>query len=116
MPTELDEVSRRVLQLEIEREALRKETDQASRVRLERLEKELADLKAEAAQLKARWEVEKTAIGQLRRLKEEVDEDDIAAVVSRWTGSPVARLLEGEKEKLLHLGEHLHKRLVGQDG
>ncbi len=170
MPTELDEVSRRVLQLEIEREALRKETDQASRVRLERLEKELADLKAEAAQLKARWEVEKTAIGQLRRLKEEiektkvameqaqreydlnrvaelkygklaqlerelaaeearlqgeqgqarllkeeVDEDDIAAVVSRWTGIPVARLLEGEKEKLLHLGEHLHKRLVGQD-
>src|SRR5881296_3068148 len=170
MPTELDEVSRRVLQLEIEREALRKETDQASRVRLERLEKELADLQAEAAQLKARWEVEKTAIGRLRGLKEEiektkvameqaqreydlnrvaelkygklaqlerelaaeearlqgeqgqarllkeeVDEDDIAAVVSRWTGIPVARLLEGEKEKLLHLGEHLHKRLVGQD-
>jgi len=170
MPTELDEVSRRVLQLEIEREALRKETDQASRVRLERLEKELADLKAEAAQLKARWEVEKTAIGRLRGLKEEiektkvameqaqreydlnrvaelkygklaqlerelaaeearlqgeqgqarllkeeVDEDDIAAVVSRWTGIPVARLLEGEKEKLLRLGEHLHKRLVGQD-
>jgi len=158
------------MQLEIEREALRKETDPASRARLSKLEKELAELKAEADQLKARWEVEKSAIGRLRGLKEEiektkmamdqaqreydlnrvaelkygklaqlerelaaeearlqgeqgqarllkeeVDEDDIAAVVSRWTGIPVARLLEGEKEKLLHLGEHLHKRLVGQD-
>ncbi|HKA53730.1 MAG TPA: ATP-dependent chaperone ClpB [Candidatus Binatia bacterium] len=170
MPTELDEVSRRVMQLEIEREALRKETDQASRDRLSKLEKELADLKEEADQLKARWEVEKQAIGRLRELKEEiektkvameqaqreydfnraaelkygklaqlerelaaeearlqgqdgknrllkeeVDEDDIAAVVSRWTGIPVSKLLEGEKEKLLRLGEHLHKRLIGQD-
>jgi len=170
MPTDLDEVSRRVMQLEIEREALRKETDQASRDRLGKLEKELADLKEEADQLKARWEVEKQAIGRLRELKEEiekarvameqaqreydfnraaelkygklaqlerqladeeaqlqgqdgktrllkeeVDEDDIAAVVSRWTGVPVSKLLEGEKEKLLHLGEHLHKRLIGQD-
>src|SRR5213080_3506023 len=72
MPTELDEVSRRVLQLEIEREALRKETDQASRVRLEKLQKELANLKEEADQLKARWEVEKQAIGRLRGLKEEI--------------------------------------------
>lgn len=170
MPTELDEASRRVLQLEIEREALRKETDEASRERLQKLEKELADCKAEADQLKARWEVEKNAIGHLRGikeeiektklaieqaqreydlnrvaelqygklaqlereltaeeeqlrggegqahlLKEEVDEDDIAAVVSRWTGIPVAKLLEGEKEKLLHLGDHLHKRLIGQE-
>jgi ATP-dependent Clp protease ATP-binding subunit ClpB len=170
MPTELDEVSRRVMQLEIEREALRKETDQASRDRLGKLEKELANLKEEADQLKARWEVEKQAIGRLRGLKEEiektkvameqaqreydfnraaelkygklaqlerelaaeearlqgqdgktrllkeeVDEDDIAAVVSRWTGVPVSKLLEGEKEKLLRLGEHLHKRLIGQD-
>ncbi len=170
MPTELDEVSRRVMQLEIEREALRKETDQASRDRLGKLEKELADLKEDADQLKARWEVEKNAIGRLRAikediektkvtmdqaqreydlnrvaelkygklaqlerdladeearlkgqagqarlLKEEVDEDDIAAVVSRWTGIPVVKLLEGEKEKLLHLGEHLHKRLIGQE-
>jgi len=170
LPTELDEVSRRVMQLEIEREALRKETDQVSRERLSKLEKELADLKEEADQLKARWEVEKQAIGRLRELKEEiektkvameqaqreydfnraaelkygklaqlerelaaeevcfqgedgkarllkeeVDEDDIAAVVSRWTGVPVAKLLEGEKEKLLRLGEHLHKRLIGQD-
>ncbi|HXG17840.1 MAG TPA: AAA family ATPase, partial [Methylomirabilota bacterium] len=170
MPTELDEVSRRVMQLEIEREALRKETDQASRERLSKLEKELADLKEEADQLRARWEVEKNAIGRLRQLKEEiektkvaidqakreydfnraaelqygklaqlerdlaveesrlagepgqprllkeeVDEDDIAAVVSRWTGIPVAKLLEGEREKLLRLGEHLHRRLIGQD-
>jgi ATP-dependent Clp protease ATP-binding subunit ClpB len=170
MPTELDEVSRRVMQLEIEREALRKETDSASRERLGKLEKELADLKEEAAQLKARWEVEKQAIGKVRGLKEEiektrlameqaqreydlnrvaelkygklaqlerdlvaeearlqgekgrprllkeeVDEDDIAEVVSRWTGIPVAKLLEGEKEKLLRLGEHLHKRLIGQE-
>ncbi|HWP23730.1 MAG TPA: AAA family ATPase, partial [Candidatus Binatia bacterium] len=169
LPTELDEVSRRVLQLEIEREALRKETDAASRERLAKLEKELADLKAEQERLRARWEVEKQAIGRLRSLKEEiektkvaidqaqrqydlnrvaelkygklaqlekelaaeeqklrdqggmrllkeeVDEDDIAAVVSRWTGIPVAKLLEGEKEKLLRLGEHLHKRVVGQD-
>jgi ATP-dependent Clp protease ATP-binding subunit ClpB len=170
MPAELDEASRRVMQLEIEREALRKETDAASRERLAKLEKELADVKAEADQLKARWEVEKNAIGRLRGLKEEiektkvemeraqreydlnrvaelkygklvqlerelateeerlhdeqgktrllkeeVDEDDIAAVVSRWTGIPVLKLLEGEKEKLLHLGEHLHKRVIGQD-
>jgi ATP-dependent Clp protease ATP-binding subunit ClpB len=170
LPTDLDEVSRRVMQLEIEREALRKETDAASRERLSKLEKELADLQEDAEQLKARWEVEKQAIGHLRSikeeiektklameqaqreydlnrmaelrygklaqlerelaaeearlqgekgqtrlLKEEVDEDDIAAVVSRWTGIPVAKLMEGEKEKLLHLGEHLHKRLIGQD-
>ncbi|MBI3756442.1 MAG: ATP-dependent chaperone ClpB [Deltaproteobacteria bacterium] len=170
MPTELDEVSRRVMQLEIEREALRKETDQASRDRLGKLEKELADLKEDADQLKARWEVEKNAIGRLRAikeemektkvameqaqreydlnrvaelkygklaqlerdlageearlkgeagqarlLKEEVDEDDIAAVVARWTGIPVVKLLEGEKEKLLRLGDHLHKRLIGQE-
>jgi ATP-dependent Clp protease ATP-binding subunit ClpB len=169
MPTELDEVSRRVMQLEIEREALRKESDAASRERLAKLEKELADLKAEQQQLRARWETEKQAIQRLRSLKEEiekvkqaveqaqreydlnraaelkygklaqlerqlvdeekrlheqgnmqlikeeVDEDDIAAVVARWTGIPVSRLLEGEKDKLLRLAEHLHKRVVGQD-
>ena len=169
MPTELDEVSRRVMQLEIEREALRKESDAASRERLAKLEKELADLKNQQDQLRARWDVEKQAVGRLRSLKEEiekvklaidqaqreydlnraaelkygkqaqlerqlaeeekrlheqgnmqlikeeVDEDDIAAVVARWTGIPVSRLLEGEKDKLLRLGEHLHKRVVGQD-
>ncbi|MGZ8495235.1 MAG: ATP-dependent chaperone ClpB [Candidatus Binatia bacterium] len=169
MPTELDEVSRRVMQLEIEREALRKETDKPSRERLAKLENELAGLKAEQGQLRARWEVEKQGIGRLKNLKQEieknkvameqaerdydlnrmaelkygklaqlerelgaeeerlhqsggtqllkqeVDEDDIAAVVSRWTGIPVSRLLEGEKEKLLRLPEHLHKRVVGQE-
>ena len=167
MPSELDEVARRVMQLEIEREALRKETDQGSRDRLAALEKELADCQAEADQLRAHWETEKGAIGRLRELKEEiektrlrieqaereydlnrvaelrygqlaqlerdladeearlqegarllkeeVDEDDVAAVVSRWTGIPVAKLLEGEREKLLRLGDHLHQRLIGQD-
>jgi ATP-dependent Clp protease ATP-binding subunit ClpB len=169
MPTELDEVSRRVMQLEIEREALRKETDSPSRERLAKLENELAGLKAGQEQLRARWEVEKQAIGRLhglkqeieknkvamaqaerdydlnrmaelkygklaqlerelaaeeqrlhqsggmQLLKQEVDEDDIASVVSRWTGIPVSRLLEGEKEKLLRLPEHLHKRIVGQE-
>jgi len=169
MPAELDEVSRRVMQLEIEREALRKETDQASRERLGKLEKELADLQEEDRRLRAQWEREKGALGGVaelkkkleaarqelarvsrpdsrdydlaragelqykdipelerqiefgeskegaRLIKDHVDEDDIAAVVSRWTGIPVAKLIEGEKEKLLHLGEHLHKRLIGQE-
>jgi ATP-dependent Clp protease ATP-binding subunit ClpB len=168
MPAELDEVSRRVLQLEIEREALRKETDPQSREHLVKLEKEVAELKEEQSALQARWgqekdtilrlrsmreEIEKTrtAIDQAQReydlnraaelkygklaqlerqlseeesrlqaqgtqlVKEEVDEDDIAAVVSRWTGVPVSKLLEGEKEKLLRLAEHLHKRVIGQD-
>ncbi len=169
MPAELDQASRQVMQLEIEREALRKENDDASRERLARLENELANLKEEANKLKARWEMEKDAIARLRKLKEEidetrrameqaereydlnrvaelkygklrelegklakqqeslrtedggvllkeeVDEDDIAEVVSRWTGVPVSKLLEGEREKLLRLGDHLHKRLIGQD-
>jgi ATP-dependent Clp protease ATP-binding subunit ClpB len=170
MPTELDEISRRVMQLEIEREALKKETDTASKRRLEKLEKELADLKAQADALKARWQVEKQAVqrlralreqiehtkieiekaereydlnraaelrygklaglerrlaeeekrlsekqGQARLLKEEVDEEDIAEVVSRWTGIPVSKLMEGELQKLLHLEEELHRRVVGQD-
>jgi ATP-dependent Clp protease ATP-binding subunit ClpB len=169
MPTELDEVSRRVMQLEIEREALKKETDRASRDRLAKLEKELGDLKAEADALKARWQAEKQAVQQVqgvreeiervkvdieraqrqaeyqraaelqygklpelekklaaaeaagdrdkdhKLVKEEVGEEEIAAVVSRWTGVPVTKLLEGEKEKLLHLSQELHKRVVGQE-
>ena len=170
MPSELDEVSRRVMQLEIEREALKKETDKASRTRLEKLEKELSELRSEADALRARWEVEKSAIGRLRELrrrieetkveiekaerqydlnrvaelkygtlsqlerqlaseeeqlakkeggtrliKEEVDEDDVAEVVARWTRIPVSKLMEGELQKLLHLEEHLHKRVVGQE-
>jgi len=170
LPAELDEVSRKVMQLEIEREALRKETDQASRARLEALEMELTEKNRGLAALKTRWEAEKASVGRLRKikqqieaarqeieraersydlnrvaelrygelprlereltaeeqhlvkkqgesrlLKEEVDEEDIALVVSRWTGIPVTRLLEGELEKLLRLEELLHRRVVGQD-
>ncbi|MGA8100388.1 MAG: AAA family ATPase, partial [Candidatus Cybelea sp.] len=169
MPQELDEVSRRVLQLEIEREALRKENDSASRRRLDQLEKELAELREDQARLRMRWDAEKSAALKLRTIrdqieqakvqieqaerqydlnrvaelrygtlpklqkelsdeeerlahkdgarlsKEEVDEDDIAGVISRWTGIPVTKLLEGEKQKLLHLEDELHRRVIGQD-
>ncbi len=169
MPAELDEATRRVMQLEIERAALKKETDDASRERLVRLEKELAEIKAATAGIQARWQAEKASVGEVRKLraeieqtkqeiekaersydlnrvaelkygklaslerdfkaktdaiaaskgsrliKEEVDEEDIAEVVSRWTGVPVARLLEGEVQKLLHLEDVLHRRVVGQD-
>ncbi len=170
MPTELDEISRRVRQLEIEREALRKESDAGSRDRLGRLEKELANLKTESDSLMAQWQSEKQAVellktlrlqiestkGELERaervhdlnraaelmygklpelekqlrveeerlssqnhqarlIKEEVGEQDIAAVVSRWTGVPVMKLLEGEKQKLLQLEDELHQRVIGQD-
>jgi ATP-dependent Clp protease ATP-binding subunit ClpB len=170
MPAELDEVQRRIMQLEIEREALRKETDKPSQERLGRLERELADLKERQSQLRAHWEQEKEAIqkgrelkteleqvrldveraqragdytraselqyGRVpaleadirqqeerlaalqqaqRMLKEEVDEEDIAEVVAKWTGIPVSRLMEGEIQKLLHMEERLHERVVGQD-
>jgi ATP-dependent Clp protease ATP-binding subunit ClpB len=170
MPAEMDEISRKVLQLEIEREALKKETDPASQSRLSTLEQELEAKKQALKELKVRWEAEKGSVGKLhhirqeieqvkhqieqaerqydlnrvaelrygtlpklersmaeeeerlskqqggsRLLKEEVDEDDIAEVVSRWTGIPVSRLLQGEIEKLLHLDEWLHKRVIGQD-
>ena len=170
LPAELDEVSRKVMQLEIEREALRKEQDQASQARLTTLELELGEKQGELQALKTRWDSEKASVARLRKtreameevkqameraeraydlnrvaelrygelprlerelaleqeqlgqkqgvsrlLKEEVDEDDIAASVSRWTGIPVSRLVEGETEKLLKLGELLHQRVVGQD-
>ncbi|MCC8985890.1 MAG: AAA family ATPase, partial [Nitrospira sp.] len=170
LPAELDEVSRKVLQLEIEREALRKETDAGSKARLQSIEKELAEKNRDLQALKTRWESEKNSVSKLRKirqqieevkqhierseraydlnkvaelrygelprlereleleqqslgkkqnetrlLKEEVDEEDIAAVVSRWTGIPVTRLVEGEMEKLLKLDELLHKRVVGQE-
>jgi ATP-dependent Clp protease ATP-binding subunit ClpB len=170
MPGELDEVRRRIMQLEIEREALRKERDPASVERLGRLEKELADLKEEQTRLQAHWEQEKQAIqaaremkeeleqvrleidraqragdyakaselqyGALpelerkireqearlaelqksqRMLKEEVDEEDIAEVVAKWTNIPVSRLMEGEIQKLIRMEERLHQRVIGQD-
>ncbi len=171
LPAELDEVERRVMQLEIEREALRKEKDAASAERLERIERELADLKETRTRLHAQWQQEKAAIqatrglteeleqvrlaveraqregdyaraselqyGRLpelereiaaqsppagedggnegRMLKEQVDDADIAEVVSRWTHIPVSRLVEGEIEKLLKMEGRLHERVVGQD-
>ncbi|MCU0227933.1 MAG: ATP-dependent chaperone ClpB [Bryobacterales bacterium] len=170
MPAELDEIHRRVMQLEIEREALRKENDDASRDRLEKLERELANLKAGGDALQARWQNEKDSVKRLRSLreqmeqtrveidraereydlnkaaelkygrmtqlerelneatvalaqvqgessllKEEVSEEDIAKVVSRWTGVPITKLLQGEADKLLHLEFELHQRVIGQD-
>jgi ATP-dependent Clp protease ATP-binding subunit ClpB len=169
MPAELDEVERRVMQLEIEREALRKESDQASRDRLTRLERELADLKETRTRLASQWQQEKAALSGVRTqkeelerlrleadqaqrsgdyakaseltygripalerqiqeheqaaagspetprmLKEQVDEEDIAEVVARWTHIPVSRLMEGEMEKLVKMEERLHDRVVGQ--
>ncbi|HAD07234.1 MAG TPA: ATP-dependent chaperone ClpB [Anaerolineaceae bacterium] len=169
-PQALDEVDRQIMQLEIERQALQKEKDKASKERLEKLEQELADLREHAAELHTRWETEKQAIAALREvkekieqariemedaerrndlekaarlrygllreleqqlreaenrlkeiqaegalLKEEVDAEEIAEIVSRWTGIPVSRLMEGEMQKLLHMEERLHQRVVGQD-
>jgi ATP-dependent Clp protease ATP-binding subunit ClpB len=168
MPAELDEVRRRVMQLEIEREALRKETDKASVERLARLEKELANLKEDEARLRAQWQQEKDEISGSSNLKEQleqarleleaavragdyakaselqygripqlesklqdqdgaaaptgsrmlkldVDEEDIAEVVAKWTNIPVSRLMEGEIQKLIHMEERLHARVIGQD-
>jgi ATP-dependent Clp protease ATP-binding subunit ClpB len=173
MPAELDEVTRRVMQLEIEETALKKEKDKASQDRLEALRKELADLREQAKAMRAQWEAEKeaihkvqelrtqieetrhqielaqrnydlnkaaelqhgrlpdltrtlaeeekrltqnqTAAGGVRMLREEVTEEEIAEIVSKWTGIPVRRLVEGEREKLLRLDEILHRRVVGQD-
>jgi len=169
MPTELDVATRRMMQLEIEEAALKKEKDRASQERLAQLRKELADVRAQADTLKAQWEVEKGSIqvlqelrgkieqvrqqievaerdydlnraaelkhGELpqleqqltaeeqkqqgkngaRLLREEVTDEEIAAIVARWTGIPVTRLVEGEREKLLKLDQLLHQRVVGQD-
>lgn len=168
MPAELDEISRKIMQLEIEKQALSKEDDAASQARLANIEKELSDLKEKNDVMRAQWEKEKREIGagkqikqdiedvkhkieeakrvsdyetaarleygelpqleaQLaqakehsadtegRLLKEEVDEPEIAEVVSKWTGIPVAKLVEAEREKLLHLPEELHRRVIGQD-
>jgi ATP-dependent Clp protease ATP-binding subunit ClpB len=169
-PQALDEVDRQIMQLEIERQALTKEKDKASRERLERLERELADLHETSNELHARWQTEKEAIAALRStkeqieqtriemeqaersanlekvarlrygtlrelearlveaekrlkelqasgalLKEEVDAEEIAQVVARWTGIPVARLLEGETQKLIHMEDRLRQRVVGQE-
>jgi ATP-dependent Clp protease ATP-binding subunit ClpB len=168
MPAELDEVTRRIMQLEIEEAALKKEKDKASKERLDDLRQELANLKDRAKTMRAQWETEKAALQEVRKLREELEqrrleleraerdydlgksaelkhgtipsleaklreketnlaaegnrllreavtEDEIAEIVSRWTGIPVARLMEGERDKLLRMDEILHQRVVGQD-
>ncbi len=170
MPAEIDEVERRVIQAQIEREALKKETDEASKERLAKLEKDLAAMEEKGREMKAHWQNEKEAIQTIRKvkeelervgieeqqaerdgnlaraaelrygvasdlrkrldeakqrlaqlqtdrkmLKEEVDEEDVADVVSLWTGIPVSRMMEGEREKLVHMEERLAKRVVGQN-
>src|ERR1700686_3465586 len=170
LPVEIDEIERRIMQLEIERQALLKETDAHSKERRTQIEKELAKLREDSSARKARWQTEKEAIGRIRKLKEqieqlkaeeqryersgelakvaeirygritaaerelkqaeerfasiqkdtrmlkeEVDEEDIAKLVSKWTGIPVGRLLEGEAQKLVHMEERLRQRVVGQD-
>jgi ATP-dependent Clp protease ATP-binding subunit ClpB len=170
MPQELDQITRRVMRLEIEEAALSKETDEASRRRLEALRKELAELRAQANAMRAQWEAERNAIRKLQALREQIDqvrreiedaerrydlnraaelrygtlqelerrlqseearltskqggtrllreevtEDEIAEIVARWTGIPITRLMEGEREKLLRLDELLHERVIGQE-
>jgi len=169
MPSELDEIMRRTMTLEVEREALKKEKDTASRERLAKIEKQLADLREKRDSLKSLWEDEKRELSRVRDLKseieqvkfemekaernydlnkaaelkygkltqlekelqelsvktngksgnrllkEEVDEEDIAEVVAKWTGIPVSKIMQGEVEKLVNLEEHLHRRVIGQD-
>ena len=170
MPTELDEVERRIRQLEIEREAVKKEQDRASRDRLAKIEKDIAELSEKRSGLSAQWQSEKGGIQKIRgikeqieqartdadkaeregnlgraaelrygkllelqkqleaastsltgiqseqkMLKEEVDDEDVAEIVSKWTGIPVTRMLEGEMHKLLHMEERLRMRVIGQD-
>jgi ATP-dependent Clp protease ATP-binding subunit ClpB len=170
LPTEIDEIERRIMQLEIERQAMRKESDAHSRDRLKQIEKELATLKEQSNALKGRWQTEKDAIGRIRKIKEQIDslkseeqryeragdlsrvaeirygklsaaekeltaaqdklaalqkdhpilkeevgEEEIAKIVSKWTGIPAGRLLEGEIQKLVHMEERLRDRVVGQD-
>jgi ATP-dependent Clp protease ATP-binding subunit ClpB len=169
MPTELDEVSRKIMQLEIEETALGKESDEISKRRLADIQKEKSELKEKFDSMKAKWENEKQAIGKVQKLREEIEkinsqiekaernyelnkaaelkygklpelqkelekeeeasekskengllrnkvtEDEIAKIISRWTGIPITKLMEGEREKILHLKDILHKRVIGQD-
>ena len=168
MPAELDELSRRIMQLQIEEAALKKETDRLSQDRLAELQKELAELKSSFSTQKAQWENEKSSVDKLSKLREEIEhvngeiqaaqqaydlnkaaelqygklpelqkqlaeeeekvknqdlslvhesvtEDEIARIISKWTGIPVAKLTESERSKTLHMDELLHKRVIGQD-
>ncbi len=170
MPTELDEISRKIMQHEIEEAALKKEKDDISKEHLEEIQKELAEMKAKFAQMKAKWENEKDAIGKVQKLREDIErvnseiekaernydlnkaaelkygklpelqkslkeeeeiaeksknsesilrnkvtEEEIAKIIAKWTGIPVSKLMESEREKILHLDDILHKRVIGQD-
>ena len=169
MPTELDEISRKIMRHEIEETALRKEDDKLSKEHLEEIQKELAEMRAEFAEMKARWENEKASIGKVQNIRKEIEkmnadiadaersydlnkaaelkygklpalqkeleeaedeehaekkhtllrdkvtEEEITRIISRWTGIPVAKLMEGEREKLLNMESILHKRVIGQD-
>jgi len=163
-PEEIDELDRRIIQLKIEREALKKESDEASKDRLKKVEQELANLEQQSAELTAKWKAEKDKLDEVKRLQEQLDQarseleiaqrrgdlqragellysvipqlerrladaskvgsqmlkqevtaEEVAEVVSRWTGIPVDRMLEGEREKLLHMEDKLRERVVGQD-
>ena len=167
MPQEMDEISRQIMQHEIEEAALKKETDELSKTRLATLQQELAEMRARFAEMKSKWENEKDAVGKVQKLREEIErlngeiehaknqydlnraaqlqygelprlqkelaeqeakepetrtlvrdkvtEEEIARIVSRWTGVPVSKLMEGEREKLLRLADVLHQRVIGQD-
>ncbi|MBI5604070.1 MAG: ATP-dependent chaperone ClpB [Deltaproteobacteria bacterium] len=170
LPQEIDELERKILQMEIEKEALKKEVDPASRERLDKIEKELSELKDQSGVMKAHWQEEKEAIQKIRQvkeeietlkgealnaerqgdltraaeirygvllnknkeleeknrqletlqekqkmLKEEVDDEDIAEVVAKWTGIPVARMMEGEKQKLIRMEDRIQERVIGQE-
>ena len=168
MPTELDEIRRKIMQMEIEEAALKKETDNLSKERLTTLQRELAELRDEFSQAKAKWDSEKASVEKVQKLKEEIEElnaqiqiaqqkydlekaaelqygklpeakkklaeeeekirkqnhelvhesvteEEIAKIISRWTGIPISKLTESERNKTLHLAEELHKRVIGQD-
>ncbi len=170
MPTELDEISRKIMQHEIEEVSLKKEKDEFSKKRLEELQKEISEMKSEFNEMKAKWENEKSKIGKVQKIREDIErlnsemekaernyeldkaaeikygklpalqkelekeeklaeennntnkllrnkvtEDEISKIISKWTGIPVSKLMESEREKILHLDEILHKRVVGQD-
>ena len=170
MPTEMDELRHRIMQLEIEEAAMKKETDKLTQAHLAEVQKELAELREQFNGMKARWENEKQSIGKVQNLRQEIEkinaeiemaqnrydlnkaaelkygklpqlqkeleeaektseteekedtllrdkvtEEEISRIVARWTGIPVAKLMEGEREKLLHLEDILHRRVIGQD-
>jgi ATP-dependent Clp protease ATP-binding subunit ClpB len=114
VPVEIDEVERRIMQLEIEQQALSKESDEASVARREAIERELAELREQRDAMKAEWEQEKSSIDAISDVKKRLDEAQ-REVVAKWTGIPVSRLMEGEVEKLIHMEQRLHERVVGQD-